>query len=39
MRSRAIYYRGYKEGMNGRERDKGIYDKRQDNRKNGRGEV
>ena len=30
-RSRAIYYRGDKEGINGRGRDKGIRDKGQDN--------
>jgi len=27
MRGRVIYYRGDKEGMNGRGRDKGIYNK------------
>ena len=31
MRSRVIYYRGDKEGINGRGRDKGIRDKGQDN--------
>jgi hypothetical protein len=39
MRSRVIYYGGDKEGMNGRGRDKGIYDKGRDNGKNGRGEA
>ena len=31
MRSRAIYYRGDKEGTNGRGKDKGIRDKGRDN--------
>jgi hypothetical protein len=39
MRSRAIYYRGNKEGINSRWRDKGIYNKGQDNRKNGKSEA
>jgi hypothetical protein len=39
MRSRAIYYRGDKEGINSKERDKGIYNKGQDNRRDSRGEV
>jgi hypothetical protein len=38
-RSRAIYYGGDKEGINSKERDKGIHDKRQDNRRDSRGEV
>ena len=38
MRSRAIYYRGDKEGINGRGRDKGIYDKGRDNG-DGRGKA
>ena len=38
MRSRAIYYRGDKEGINGRGRDKGICNKGQDNR-DGRGKA
>jgi len=38
-RSRAIYYRGDKEGINGRGRDKGIRDKGQDDRRDGRGKV
>jgi hypothetical protein len=38
-RSRAIYYRGDKEGTNSKERDKGIYNKGQDNGKDGRGEA
>ena len=39
MRSRAIYYRGDKEGMNGRGRDKGIRDKGRDDRRDGRGKA
>jgi hypothetical protein len=39
MRSRAIYYRGDKEGINGKGRDKGIYNKGRDNRRDSRGEV
>jgi len=39
MRSRAICYRGDKEGINGRRRDKGICDKGRDNRRDSRGEV
>jgi hypothetical protein len=39
MRSRAIYYGGDKEGMNSRGKDKGIHDKRQDDRKDGKSEV
>ena len=31
MRGRVIYYRGDKEGINGRGRDKGIRDKGRDN--------
>ena len=37
MRSRAIYYGGDKEGMNGRGRDKGIRDKGRDDRRDSRG--
>ena len=37
-RSRVIYYRGDKEGINGRGRDKGIRDKGQDNG-DGRGKA
>jgi len=39
MRSRAICYRGDKEGTNGRERDKGIRNKGQDNGRDSRGEA
>jgi len=39
MRSRAIYYGGDKEGINGKGRDKGISNKGQDNRKDSRSEV
>jgi len=39
IRSRAIYYRGDKEGTNGKERDKGISNKRQDNRKDSKSEA
>jgi len=39
MRSRAIYYRGDKEGINGRGRDKGIRNKGQDDGRDGRGKV
>jgi hypothetical protein len=31
IRSRAIYYKGDKEGVNSKKRDKGIYNKRQNN--------
>jgi len=39
MRSRAIYYRRDKEGINSRGKDKGIRDKGQDNRRDGRGKA
>ena len=39
MRSRAIYYRGDKEGMNGKGRDKGISNKGQDDGRDGRGKA
>src|SRR6266700_2608213 len=39
IRSRAIYYRGDKEGINSRGRDKGIHNKRQDNRRDGRSKA
>jgi len=39
MRSRAIYYRGDKEGINGRGKDKGIRNKGQDNRRDGRDKA
>jgi hypothetical protein len=39
MRSRVIYYRGDKEGINSKKRDKGIYNKGWDNGKDSRGEV
>ena len=39
MRSRVIYYRGDKEGTNGRGRDKGIRDKGQDNGRDGRSKA
>jgi hypothetical protein len=39
MRSRAIYYRRDKEGINNKGRDKGIYDKGQDDRRDSRGKV
>jgi len=32
MRSRAVYYRGDKKGINSREKDKGIRDQGRDNR-------
>jgi len=38
-RSRAIYYREDKEGINGRGRDKGIRDKGRDNGRDGRGKT
>ena len=38
MRSKAIYYRGGKEGINSRGRDKEIYNKGWDNR-DGRGKA
>jgi hypothetical protein len=39
MRSRAIYYRGNKEGINGKKRDKRIHNKGQDNGKDSRGKA
>jgi hypothetical protein len=39
MRSRAIYYRGDKEGMNSRGKDKGIRDKGRDDGRDGRSEA
>jgi len=39
MRSRAICYRGDKEEINSRGKDKGIRDKGQDNRRDGRGKA
>ena len=39
IRSRAIYYRGDKEGTNSKKRDKGINNKGQDNRKDGKNKV
>jgi len=39
MRSRAIYYRGDKEGINGKGKDKGIRDKGRDDRRDGRGKA
>jgi hypothetical protein len=39
MRSRAIYYRGDKEGINSKERDKGIHNKGQDNRRDSKSKV
>ena len=39
IRSRVIYYRGDKEGINSRGRDKGIRDKGRDNRRDGRGKA
>ena len=39
IRSRAIYYRGDKEGMNGRGRDKGIHNKGWDNRRDSRSKM
>jgi hypothetical protein len=38
-RSRVIYYRGDKEGINGRGRDKGIRDKGRDNGRDGRSKA
>jgi len=38
-RSRAIYYGGDKEGMNGRGRDKGIRNKGRDDGRDGRGKA
>jgi hypothetical protein len=38
-RSRAIYYKGDKEGINSKGRDKGIHNKGQDNRKDSKSEV
>jgi hypothetical protein len=39
MRSRAIYYKRDKEGINSKGRDKRIHNKGQDNRKDNKGEV
>ena len=39
MRSRAIYYRENKEGINGRGRDKGIRDKGRDDGRDGRSKA
>jgi hypothetical protein len=39
MRSKVIYYKGDKEGINSRERDKRIHDKGWDNRKDSKSEV
>jgi hypothetical protein len=39
MRSRVIYYRGNKEGMNGKGRDKGIRDKGWDNGKDSKSKA
>ena len=39
MRSRAIYYGGDKEEINGRGRDKGICNKGQDNGRDGKSET
>jgi len=38
-RSRAIYYRGDKEGIKGRGRDKGIRNKGRDDGRDGRGKA
>jgi hypothetical protein len=39
MRSRVIYYGGDKEGINSKGRDKGIYNKGQDDRKDSKSKV
>jgi hypothetical protein len=39
IKSRAIYYKRDKEAINSKERDKEIYNKGQDNRRDNRGEV
>ena len=39
MRSRVIYYRGDKEGINSRKKDKGIRDKGRDNRRDSRSKA
>jgi hypothetical protein len=39
MRSRVIYYKEDKEGINGKGKDKGIYNKGQDNRKDSKSEI
>jgi hypothetical protein len=39
IKSRAIYYREDKEGINSKKRDKGIYNKRQDNRKDSKSKI
>ena len=39
MRSRVIYYRGDKEGINSRGRDKGIRNKGRDNSRDGRSKA
>jgi hypothetical protein len=39
MRSKVIYYKGDKEGINGKGRDKRIHDKGWDNRKDSKSEV
>jgi hypothetical protein len=39
MRSRVIYYRGDKEGINSRGRDKGIRNKGRDNGRDGRSKA
>jgi len=39
MRSRVIYYRGDKEGINSRGRDKGIRNKGRDNRRDSKSKA
>jgi hypothetical protein len=39
MRSKAIYYRGDKEGINGKGRDKGIRNKGRNNKRNSKSKA
>jgi hypothetical protein len=39
MRNRVIYYKGDKEGINSKGRDKEIYNKGQNNKKDSKGKV
>ena len=39
MRSKAIYYKGDKEGINSKGKDKGIRDKGQDNGRDGKSKA
>jgi hypothetical protein len=39
MKSKVIYYKGDKEGINSKRRNKGIHNKGQDNKKDGKSKV